>query len=147
MYEKKEVMYIEDREYSGEELLKKYILLLFDKIAVITGFSEAEAIVFTAEKLNAGLVRTIRQIYRELDTDSRLCLLSHTEAFAAYVLCNKKELWANDVSLFFMDKNKFFCQTMTVRREKNKSTVFVEEEDLSGLAKYTRLTSEKMRGL
>ena len=33
---------------------------------------------------------------------------------------------------------------MTVRREKNKSTVFVEEEDLSGLAKYTRLTSEKL---
>lgn len=144
MYEKKEVMYIEDKEYSGEELLKKYILLLFDKIAAITGFSEAETIVFTTEKLDAGFVRTIRQIYRELDMDSRLCLLSHTEAFAAYVLCNKKELWANDVSLFFMDKNKFFCQTMTVRREKNKSTVFVEEEDLSGLAKYTRLTSEKL---
>lgn len=143
MYEKKEVAYIEDREYSGEELLKKYILLLFDKIAAITGFLDAETIVFTTEKLDADFVRTIRQIYRELNIDGRLCLLSHTEAFASYVLCNKRELWANDVSLFFMDKHKFFCQTMTVRREKNRSTVFVEEEDLSGLAKYTRLSSEK----
>lgn len=145
MYEKKEVTYIEGREYSGEELLKKYIFLLFDKITAITGFSGADRIVFTAEKINAGFVRTIRQVYKELDMNfGRLSLLSHTEAFAVYVLCNKKELWANDVSLFFMDKNKFFCQTMTVRREKNKSTVFVEEEDLSGLAKYTRLTSEKL---
>jgi len=144
MYEKKEMAYIEGKGYSGEELLKKYILLLFDKITGITGFLEADTVVFTAEKLDAGFVRTIRQVYKELDMGGRLCLLSHTEAFAAYVLCSKKELWANDVSLFYMDKNRFFCQTLTVRREKSKSTVFVEEEDLSGLAKYARLNSEKL---
>ena len=145
IYKKGEVKYIEGKEYSGEELLKKYVMLLYNKARHMIGFSETDRVVFTAENLDAGLVYTIRQIYKELEGASgQLSIISHTEAFAYYVVCNKRELWANDVSLFFMDKDKFFCQTMTTRKEKNKSTIFVEEEDLSGLVKYSRLTSEKL---
>lgn len=145
IYQKGEVKYIEEKEYTGEELLKKYMAILYEKAKVIIGFSEMKRIVVTAEKTDTRLVDTIRQICNALGIEpEKLRIIGHTESFVYYVLSSKRELWANDVTLFFMDEDRFICQTMTMRKEKHKSTVFVEEEDLSGLVKYSRLKSEKL---
>lgn len=146
IYLKGEVTYIEEKEYTGEELLRKYITVLYEKTRKIIGFSETDRVVITAEKPDAGLVHTLRQVCEGLGiAPERLRITGHTEAFVYYVISNKRELWANDVTLFFMDESRFICQTMTMRKEKNKSTVFVEEEDLSGLVQYSRLKSEKLK--
>ena len=144
IYAKGEVTYIEEKEYSGEELLKRYIKTLYAKAKSIIEFLETKRTVFTMEKLDARIVSVIRQVCEELGIDKQqLSIIGHAEAFVYYVISSKKELWANDVTLFSMDKTRFFCQTITMRKEKSKSTIFVEEEDLSGLVKYSQIKSEK----
>lgn len=143
--QKGEVKYIEEREYTGEELLKKYMEILYEKARTRIGFSETERITVTVEKTDVPLVNMIRRICSALEIKpEKLRIIGHTEAFVFYVLSRKRELWANDVTLFSMDEDRFICQTMTMRKEKHKSTIFVEEEDLSGLVKYSRLKSEKL---
>ncbi len=146
MYQKEEVVYIENRTYTGKTLLEIYLKSLYEKTKALIGEGQPEVLVFTVEQPGAEILGFLKNLFETYGFEKhQIRLRSHTECFAFYTLANKKELWANDVTLFFMDEKRFFCQNMTKKKEKNKIMIFVEEEDLSGMVCYDMLRTEEGR--
>lgn len=132
--------YVQGQEYEGSELFTIYLQVLFGKVQEILGFSKVERLVVTAEELDRSFVAGVQEIFANPDMAvDRLQFITHREAFAYYVLGCKKELWANDVTLFHLDKRHFVCQNFTRRKEKEKNTVVVREEDLTDMISYEML--------
>lgn len=146
LYQNQEVKYIEEKEYDGSTLLKRYVEVLYCKAKEVIHFTQAEEVIVTVERPDIRLVHLLREIFCSLGIlQDHLKIISHTESFVSYVLCNKKEIWANDVTLFCMDEERFFCQNMTKRREKGKRMIFVEEEDLSALLSMNMLKTDRSK--
>lgn len=142
IYVKNETKYIENREYTGEELMKLFFVELYRKAKGIIGFSSVENLVITTETINRSFVQTMKNICASEEIKAgKIQFLNHSETFAYYVLHSKRELWANDVTLFSLDEKGFICRNLTKRREKNRNTIFVETEDLSWLLQYENLQS------
>lgn len=140
LYLKEEKKYVQGEEYEGLELLKIYLQVLYKKVQELLDFTQADTLIVTAEEWNLRFVRDIKDIFEQPETGiGKIRFLNHREAFAYYVLNCKKELRANDVTLFHMDRNHFVCQTFTSRREKEKNTIIVTEEDLTGMISYEML--------
>jgi hypothetical protein len=146
IYRKNQIKYLGEQEYDGAGLFREYLFALYQKAKELLGFSEDVHLVFTAETMDFGLVSFLGETFLKLGfPKEQLHFMNHTEAFVSYVLCEKKELRANDVTLFSLDEHQFVCKNMTRRRMKNKSIIFVEEQDLSGLVQYAALKTEAQR--
>lgn len=140
IYLNEQKKYVQGQEYKGKELLEIYLQILYGKIQDSLELMKVERLVITAEEIDGRFVADIREIFGKLEPNAdRLQFISHREAFAFYVLNCKKELWANDVTLFHLDKKHFVCQTFIRRKEKDRSTIIVREEDLTDVISYEML--------
>ncbi len=146
VYHNERMMYIEEQEYSGEELFAEYLSVLYRKAKEILKFPEEEPIVFTAEQMDLSLIRFLKQAMKKMGENQRkLCFLSHSEAFARYVVNQKKELWVNDVTLFELQEKQMLLRNFTGRRQGNTWFYFVEDQELTGLVSYEAVQEERLR--
>ena len=146
LFQQQEVKYIEGKEYSGETLLQEYIRILFRKARERIGFTTVNHIIVTSDSPDIRLKHLVSGLFQTLGfAKEKIHVKTHTETYVSYVLCNKREIWANDVTLFRMDENEFICQNITKRRVKNGLVIFVEEENLTGRISYNMLKTKSGR--
>lgn len=61
----------------------------------------------------------------------RAMIISHKQSYLYYVLCQKKELWMNDVGMFDYNKQGLFYYQMNIDRRKKPILVGVIEKEYS----------------
>ncbi len=138
LYEKGQKKYVYGQEYDGENLLKIYLKELYMKVMQQLEIEGIQHLVITAENVDKKFIATMRDFFLQENIDD-IRFLNHAEAFGYYVRNSKKELWVNDVTLFHLDKNQFVCQNFTRRKEKEKSTIIIKEQNLTDIISYDML--------
>lgn len=95
-------------------------------------------LVVSVEGANRDFVQVIYDALEQLGIGrDRAAVIDRKQSFQYYVLCQKKELWVNDVGLFDYHEGRLtYCQ-MKVDRSKTPILVGVQEKDYSDALEVT----------
>lgn len=104
-----------------------------------------QQLVVTVEGANREFVQVIYDALQQLGIGrDRAVVLDYKQSFQYYVLCQKKELWTNDVGLFDYHGGKLTYYQMKVDRSKIPILVGVQEKDYSD-ALTVSISSDEQR--
>lgn len=122
---------IEGVRYSAEELLEKFLSKLLSLPREKYGSQEISSLVFTVRTLEAPLIDCIVRVAEHCGISrERLHVLSHTEAFVFYTTRQRKEVWANQTSLFDLTDDGLFYYEMKVIRGRRPQVVEATHEKM-----------------
>lgn len=94
--------------------------------------SSIQKLVVTVPNLTAKLSAEIYASLEELGLKSdRVTVISQVQSYMYYVLCQKPEIWANEVALFTYDETGLFYYSLTMNKRMQPYAVIVDRVDLS----------------
>ncbi len=97
-----------------------------------TGGRIIKGLTVSVKKEDEAAIPVIRDAFAQLGIESdRLLVISHPEAFMNYVVSQKRDIWINDVGLFYMSKDAFDFYRLTFGRKQEPVCVVTEKTDLS----------------
>lgn len=100
------------KEYFPNETILKLVVTVFDN--------------------NDNLRETIAEAMKQIGIDSdRLVIQPHRQSYMYYALCQKRELWMNDVGLFEFGREGMFYSQLHIDRRSVPYIVGVRQKDLS----------------
>ena len=100
------------KEYFPNETIRKLVVTVFDN--------------------NDNLTETITEAMKQIGIGSdRLVIQPHRQSYMYYALCQKKELWMNDVGLFEFGREGMFYSQLHIDRRSIPYIVGVRQKDLS----------------
>lgn len=129
---------------STYDYLKKYIDYALNQFFEITDstLKEGGIICVTIEKDDLDAYKLIYKSLNDLGyEDERVRIINHDEAFIYYVINQKRDLWSKDVSL--IDFTKGHMKYRRFYENKEKSTILVDNEDISESIKYDMTLDEE----
>lgn len=129
---KDEAVTIDEKKYTGYEVLREYIKELLNLLKRNYHITNPDYIVVTIEYPDRLLVKLIRAILEELLFDrNHIKVLGHSESLIYYMVFQKRELWVNDVFIFDFTGHQFLVRRLNTVRARTPQPVIVEEMDLS----------------
>ncbi|MBO4483975.1 MAG: hypothetical protein J5738_01125 [Lachnospiraceae bacterium] len=132
--EREESVYIRDVEYTPRNFLERF----FRKIMVVlrqkyTGDSVEHVVVSMRDPSD----KVIQMVTDALETTGirreHIRVRSHLQNFMFYAVCQKKELWVNDVGLFEFNENGLTYTQLSTAKKIAPITVTAQITDLSTL--------------
>ena len=132
--EREESVYIRDVEYTPRNFLERF----FRKIMVVlrqkyTGDSVEHVVVSMRDPSD----KVIQMVTDALETTGirreHIRVRSHLQNFMFYAVCQKKELWVNDVGLFEFNENGLTYTQLSIAKKIAPITVTAQITDLSTL--------------
>lgn len=123
---------IEDRHYTGTELLRIFLRELHVVIQANLKIKRVTHAVVSIESPHRRAVEVLTEALMQLGIEQEhIRIISHTESFLYYVLHQKRELWNNQVVMLDFGRNGCICRIMKVVSQRGKYFVLTEEHDFS----------------
>lgn len=117
-------------EYTGAELLDKFIRKIYTAIRQKYLNMTVSKVVVTVKNKNDKLMAAIEKSFEALGFEkNRLMILSYMESFMYYTVSQKKDLWINDVSLFDFDETGLKYYQLSTSKKQLPVTVTVSSYD------------------
>lgn len=133
-----------NNNYSGDFLLKKFLITLIDKATKAYQIKSIDYIVVTVENTDRILSDLLRGILEEYGIDkNHIKVIGHSESLIYYMVFQKRELWVNDVIIFDFTKDQFLMRRLQTMRVRRPWPVIVEEKDLSDKFNYEMLETDE----
>ena len=130
--ENQESITVYGTSFTPEMLLTKFFKRAFMVVRQQFLNSSIQKLVITIPNLTA---KTTELIYLSLEElgllRDRVYIISQVQSYMYYVLSQKPEIWAHDVSLFTYDETGLFYYNLSVNRRMQPYAVLVNRMDLS----------------
>ncbi len=130
--ENQESITVYGTSFTPEMLLTKFFKRAFMVVRQQFLNSSIQKLVITIPNLTA---KTTELIYLSLEElgllRDRVYIISQVQSYMYYVLSQKPEIWAHDVSLFTYDETGLFYYSLSVNRRMQPYAVLVNRMDLS----------------
>lgn len=118
--------------FTPEMLLTKFFKKAFMVVRQQFLNSSIQKLVITVPNLTPRMTDLIYLSLEELGLLSdRVHIIGQVQSYMYYVLSQKPEIWAHDVSLFTYDETGLFYYNLTINRRMQPYTVIVDRMDLS----------------
>lgn len=118
--------------FTPEMLLTKFFKKAFMVVRQQFLNSSIQKLVITVPNLTPRMTDLIYLSLEELGLlRDRVHIISQVQSYMYYVLSQKPEIWAHDVSLFTYDETGLFYYNLTINRRMQPYTVIVDRMDLS----------------
>ncbi len=128
--ESDEIIQIFGNEYTGAELLDKFIRKIYTAIRQKYLNMTVSKVVVTVKNKTDKLMAAIEKSFEALGFEkNRLMILSYMESFMYYTVSQKKDLWINDVSLFDFDETGLKYYQLSTSKKQLPVTVTVSSYD------------------
>ena len=127
-------------EYSAQELLARFVRKTFSAVRQKYVNENIEKVVVTMRTLYPQVTEAVLQAIEETGIRrDRIEFQPYVMSFMYYAVCQRKEYWVNDVSLFDYNENGLFYYQMSTSRKGSPTTVTTYTADLSDLMDATML--------
>jgi len=122
---------IEGVRYSAEEILEKYLQKLLLLPGEKYGTPGVDSLVLTVQELEGRFIDCLIRVSERCGVPRELVhVLSHTETFVHYVISQRKEVWANQTSLFDLTEDGLHYYEMRVIRGRKPQVIEAVHEKL-----------------
>lgn len=120
---------IEGVMYTAREMLKTYLEQILSIPREKTGVQEIACIAYTIRETDARVMDVLMEVSEQLGIPrERVHILNHTEAVLFYILSQKQEIWANQVSVFdLVDHGLHYYEFGVVRGRRPQVAEVVHE--------------------
>ncbi len=131
---------IGDTEYSGQELLQRFLKQAVALLGKEYKTDRVNQMVITIPSVDSRMMDCLLYCADYLEIPrNRFHVISHSESFLYYVLSQKKEVWSSQVGLFDLSQNGFRYYEMKVQRGLRQTTVAADYEILDEGMKLDKL--------
>lgn len=138
--EKGEPIRYYDKEWDGQEILKRYLRKCLNLVTVQFPTGVIHKLVVTVEQKQKPLVDGILNALSVLGfSKDRVDVISHQESYVYFALRQKKELWLNDVGLFDFSPRGLFFYRIYMNRRTSPITVGIEKKEFTDYLSYKML--------
>lgn len=122
---------IEGVMYTAKEMLKTYLEQILSLPREKAGNREIQSIAYTIRENNARVMDVLVEVSEQIGVmRERVHILNHTEAALFYILSQKPEIWANQVSVFDLIDHGLHYYEFGVVRGRRPQVVEVTHEAL-----------------
>ncbi len=112
-------------------LLTHYFRIVLTALREKTGGRIIKGLTVSIKQEDKAAEPVIKEAFAQLGIESdRLSLITHPEAFMNYVISQKKDIWINDVGLFYMSEDAFDFYRLTFGKKQGPICVVTEKTDL-----------------
>ncbi|MCR5521051.1 MAG: hypothetical protein K6F44_03970 [Lachnospiraceae bacterium] len=113
-------------------LLTHYFRIVLTALRERTGGQIIKGLTVTIKQEDIAAEHAVKEAFAQLGIESdRLSVITHSEAFANYVISQNKDIWINDVGLFYMSEDAFDFYRLTFGRKQGPTCIVTEKTDLS----------------
>lgn len=134
---------IDGKEYSGLELLRRFLKLVIGRVLKECGEKRILQMVITLVQADSRMMDRLLYCADYLGIPrNRFHVISHGESFIYYVLNQKKEVWSNYVGMFELSPNGLRYYEMKVQKGIRQTTVFSDSETLMERFDFQLLESD-----
>ncbi len=127
-------------EYTAAELLARFVRKTLSAVRQRYVSDTVEKVVVTMRTLHPGVVEAVQQAIEETGIRrDKVVFRPYVMSFMYYAVCQRKEYWVNDVSLFDYNENGLFYYQMSTNRKGSPAAVTTFTADLSDLMDATML--------
>ena len=138
--EREESVYIRDVEYTPRNFLERF----FRKIMVVLRQKyTSDSVEHVVVSMRDPSDKLIQMVTDAMETTGirrdHIRVRSHLQNFMFYAVCQKKELWVNDVGLFEFNENGLTYTQLSTAKKVAPITVTAQINDLSNLLDETML--------
>lgn len=131
---------IGDTEYSGQELLQRFLKQAVALLGKEYKTDRVNQMVITIPSVDSRMMDCLLYCADYLEIPrNRFHVISHSESFLYYVLSQKKEVWSSQVGLFDLSQNGLHYYEMKVQRGLRQTTVAADYEILDEGMKLDKL--------
>lgn len=117
---------------SGVDALTRFFVKLLSCLKEYYPNETILKLVVTVRESNDNLRRTIIEAMKQIGIEQdRLVIQPHRQSYMYYALCQKKELWMNDVGLFEFGREGMFYSQIHIDRRSTPYIVGVKQKNLS----------------
>ena len=114
-------------------LLTHFFRIVLTALREKTGGRIIKGLTVSIKKEDEAAKQVIEKAFGQLGIESdRLLIISHPEAFMNYVVSQNKDIWINDVGMFYLSQDAFEFYRLTFGRKQGPVCVVTERTDLSG---------------
>lgn len=129
---------IDDNTYMPADLISVFLNEILQSVKIAAGVDEIEKVCITLDNFNISILNILSDVMSRLGfTGDRVCFASHSESFVYYSLCQKPELWKNDVVLFEYDEKGLRFKLLNIATFRGQKMVMTKEEDFSEEMPYS----------
>lgn len=120
---------IDDTSIMPVELISIFLNEMLQSVKIAAGVDGIEKICITIEYFHISLLNILTEAMRKLGyADDSVIFASHTESFVYYALCQKEDLWKNDVALFEYGKEGLEYRLLNVAAYRGRKIVMTHGE-------------------
>ncbi len=142
MIDKDETYDIDEAQYSTAELVRITMSCLLDHIRKMVSCETFSYICVTMESLSKRRIDYILKAFSDLGyKEEQVRVISHTESFVYYTLCQPKELRTNDVVLYDFTQEHFTYRRINISRGTTPTIIQVDTDDYTEEIPYDMVLS------
>ncbi len=113
-------------------LLTHFFRMVLTALREKTGGRMIKGLTVSLKNEDMAAESSVRAAFAQLGIeDDRLSVITHPEAFMNYVVSQNKDIWINDVGLFYMSRDAFDFYRLTFGKKQGPVCVVTEKTDLS----------------
>lgn len=132
------IITVDDSTYMPADLIRIFFDEILQSVKIAAGVNVIEKICITMDNFNISLLNILSDVMNKLGfPKDKVAFISHTESFVYYALCQKPELWKNDVVLFEYDENGLSFNLLNIATFRGQKLVMTMREDLSEEVPYS----------
>lgn len=122
----------EDRTMPYSSLFSIFFAGLTDLARRCSGVSPIACVNITLRRINLEIKEVLENAFARIGLGrEKLHFLSYPESFAYFIIQQDESLWLEGADLFDFSDDGFFLNRLTLSREREKSTIFVSEQNYS----------------
>lgn len=138
--EKEDVINVYGQDFDGNALLEKFIRKTFTALRQKYLQDRVDQVIVTVKNKTEKITSAIESAFEAMGYEvSAVKVLSYMESFMYYSVSQRKELWANDVSLFDFDEQGLKYYQLSTSKKSSPITVTASSYDLSDELSYEML--------
>jgi len=113
-------------------LLTHFFRIVLTALRDKTGGRIIKGLTLSVKKEDEAAAPAIKDAFMQLGIEEdRFMIITHPESFANYVVSQNKDIWINDVGLFYMSEDKLDFYRLTFGKKQGPICVVTEKTDLS----------------
>ena len=134
---------VDDTSVMPVELISIFLDEMLQSVKIAAGVEHIEKVCITMEYFHISLLNILAEAMNKLGyPKDKVIFTSHTESFVYYSLCQKSELWQNDVALFEYGKGGLKYQLMNIAVFRGKKIVMTHSEDFTEEMPYSLIQNK-----
>ncbi|MCR5829200.1 MAG: hypothetical protein K6F93_02495 [Lachnospiraceae bacterium] len=128
-------------------LLTHFFRIVLTALREKTGGRIIRGLTLSLKKEDEGAREAVRSAFEQLGIEEdRFLMITHPESFMNYVVSQNKDIWINDVGLFYMSEEAFDYYRLTFGKKQGPVCVVTEKTDLSSYVNGAAVSDGDMSG-